>query len=144
MKVIINRGTDKLLSRILVYKNDNKYETHTTDILTLDAKEGDNILIKSKSLDFLSATIATFVCESKDDILYIYPTILSKIWNAVNYIILPYSCLFLESLRLVITSETFKWFCVFMIALTALSVVCQKLSMHILFLRKRMYVLSRI
>lgn len=144
MKIIINKGIEKQFSRTLIYKNGNQCGTACADMVTLDTNEGDTILIKLKSPDTTTATVASFVCGSKDDVLHVAPTTLHKTWNALNFILLPYSCMLLATLRLGITSETLEYVCTSMIALTALSLLCQKFSMHVPFLKKRMYAVSKL
>lgn len=144
MKIIINRGIEKLLTRILIYKNGNRYGVSVTDSITIDSNEGDTIVIKLKSLDITTVTIASFVCVSKNDIIFIYPSIPYKIWDAMNFIILPYSCMLLASLRLCVQSEIFGWGCTSLFGLTAISLICQKLSVYVPVIKKRMYIMNRL
>ncbi len=140
MKIIINRGFDKLLTKIIVFKNEREVNAchFQNDYCALDAIEGDRIVVKLKFPDTSTVTIASFIYHRGNDIYYVYPTTLCKIWELLTYAVLPYTGLLLLALRAAINSEAYSWFCAAIIALTALSLVCLKTCVLLPSMRKRL------
>lgn len=95
MIIIVNRGFDKFLSKIVISKNSRETTTCpvTQDCCKIDTREGDQIAVKLKFYGCLALTIASAVCHDRNKTLYICPTTLFKAWTFVNYNV--FMCLFL-------------------------------------------------
>ena len=144
MKIIVNRGIGKTLTRILVFKNSESIMDCPIkkDYCEFDAKEGDQIVIKLKSLDTFTLTIASFVYHEGKDTFYVGPTMVCKSWELANYRIFPYFCLLFLTFRVAIESDTYERFCASMIVLTALSLMCLQFCILIPFMQKRLFKLE--
>lgn len=121
MKIIVNRGFENMLARVVVFKNARPIIVCPIqkDFCEMDAKEGDHIEIKLKALGMIS--LASFTYQEGKDTIYIHPTLLCKRWEMANYRVLPYLSLLLLVLQSVTTSAACKWLCAGFLVLTALS-----------------------
>ena len=140
MKIIANRGFDKLLTRIIVLRNAEETTVgyFKNDCCELDAKDGDHIVVKLRYLDTSAVTIASFVYHTGNDVYYVCPTRMCRIWELLNYCILPYTCLLLLALEVAVECEAYAWFCVAMTVLMLVSLLGLKISMLIPSMRKRL------
>lgn len=123
MKIIVNRGFENMLARVVVFKNARPIIICPIqkDFCEMDAKEGDRIEIKLKALGMISQTLASFTYQEDKDTIYIQPTLLCKRWEVASYRVLPYFSLLLLVLQSVTTSAACKWLCAGFLVLTALS-----------------------
>mgnify|MGYP004443278663 FL=1 len=143
MKVIINRGFDRCTAKPIIFINGNKYVfTNTCDIIECDTKAGDIINVKLMSLDATTVSIGKFICSGELSICHIGPSVFCKIWELVNYKILPYFSIIFLVLKSAIHSTNYNWFCTSMVVLTALSLFCFKMCMLIPCIRKNFYKLE--
>lgn len=83
MKIIVNRGLDNIFTRIRVFKNGHLMVVcpKERDYCELDAMDGDRIVVKLKYV-----TVASFVYREGQDVFYISPTRMSKIWSWLNFL----------------------------------------------------------
>ena len=90
MKIIVNRGFENMLARVVVFKNARPIIVCPIqkDFCEMDAKEGDRIEIKLKALGM--QTLASFTYQEGKDTVYIWPTLLCKRWEVASYRVLPY------------------------------------------------------
>ena len=141
MKIIVNRGFDKALTRIVVYKNGQKAAVSTMegDCCEVSAKEGDKILVKLGFLDTSMLTIASFACHGEHEIYYVSPTAMYRRWEVANYKLLPSFCALFFLLKIGLRSDTLEWLFVGMIFLTVLSLISLQLCSLIPVVRKRMF-----
>lgn len=141
MKIIVNRGFERFLTRVVVFKNAQEIVACPIkkDYCEFSAKEGDQIVIKLKSLGASALTVACFDYHEWKDTFYVGPTMLCKIWELFNFKILPYICLLLLAIGAAIESDTYSWFCAGMIVLTALSLIIFLACMLIHPMRKRLF-----
>lgn len=143
MKIIINKTINKLASKLVVIKNDRQVENFRKDkdddFCELKCNEGDSIVIRLKSFCSLSAPVAKYICHDDNDIVYVGPTHICKIWEMVNFKILPYFTLFFVVLEFSFKSISYSWFCAVMVVLTALSLIVMQLGMHFPFMTNRLY-----
>ena len=125
MKIIVNRGFENMLARVVVFKNARPIIVCPIqkDFCEMDAKEGDRIEIKLKALGMISQTLASFTYQEDKDTIYIQPTLLCKRWEMANYRVLPYLSLLFLVLQSVTTSAACKWLCTGVLVLTALSLL---------------------
>lgn len=91
MKIIVNRGFDKVTTSIIVFKNSQKIVTcpMEQDSCEFDTKEGDQIVIKLGFSIFYKLTIAAFTCSDVDNMFYIHPTAFFNKWILANYMMFP-------------------------------------------------------
>lgn len=141
MRIIINCGYNHSLSKIIILKNGQHATTYSPNegVYELDAKEGDSISIKLRSLDFFSPTIYTFRYNANHNILYLKPSNIYNIWDLYTCIILPYVCLFLLALKSIFTTEIYSYFCAGIITMTALSLICLKTIDYIPYIRRNIF-----
>lgn len=144
MKIIINRGFEKILTKIVVFKNGQEIIVCPAkkDYCELDAKEGDQIVIKLNSINTFVLTVASFTYHEGNDVFYISPTKAYKIWELLNFKIFPYLSLLFLAFTVVIESDMYKWFCIGMIVLTALSFICLQTCMMTSFMEKKWFKLN--
>ena len=92
MKIIVNRGFENMLARVVVFKNARPIIVCPIqkDFCEMDAKEGDRIEIKLNALGMISQTLASFTYQEDKDTIYIQPTLLCKRWEVASYRVLPY------------------------------------------------------
>lgn len=144
MKIIINRSFINIFARIIVYRNQQKMNSISIrgDGCELHVREGDQVEVRLKSLCLWSSTIASFVYHEGNDSYYVSPTMVCKIWELASFKILPYFSLLFLVLRASIVSETYEWFCTYMVVLTALSLMGLQICMQIPYMRKELFSLD--
>ena len=120
MKIIVNRGLDNIFTRIRVFKNGHLMVVcpKERDYCELDAMDGDRIVVKLKYV-----TVASFVYREGQDVFYISPTRMSKIWSWLNFFIFPYLTLVLFVFKAMIVSDAYGLLCTGMLVLTVLSLM---------------------
>lgn len=120
MKIIVNRGLDNIFTRIRVFKNGHLMVVcpKERDYCELDAMDGDRIEVKLKYV-----TVASFVYREGQDVFYISPTRMSKIWSWLNFFIFPYLTLVLFVFKAMIVSDAYGLLCTGMLVLTVLSLM---------------------
>lgn len=120
MKIIVNRGLDNIFTRIRVFKNGQLMAAcpKERDYFELDAMDGDRIVVKLKYV-----TVASFVYREGQDVFYISPTLMSKIWSWLNFFIFPYLTLVLFVFKAMIVSDAYGLLCTGMLVLTVLSLM---------------------
>ena len=125
MKIIVNRGFENILARVVVFKNARPIIVCPVqkDFCEIDAKEGDRIEVKLIALGMISQRLVSFNFQEGKDTVYIRPTMLCKRWEMANYRVLPYLSLLLLVLQSVTTSAACKWLCAGVLVLTALSLL---------------------
>lgn len=121
MKIIVNRGFTNLLTRIVVSRNGQEVaDCHADkDYCEYEAKKGDRIVVSLRNV-----TVAQFVCEGDNDTYYISPTMACKRWELASFKILPYLTLIFLALRGSVESAAYEWFCIGMLLVTVLSLIC--------------------
>lgn len=90
MKIIVNRGFENMLARVVVFKNARPIIVCPIqkDFCEMDAKEGDRIEIKLKALGMISQTLASFTYQEGKDTIYIYSPrycVNGGRWQAIAY-----------------------------------------------------------
>ena len=142
MKIIVNRGFENMLARVVVFKNARPIIVCPIqkDFCEMDAKEGDRIEIKLKALGM--QTLASFTYQEGKDTVYIWPTLLCKRWEVASYRVLPYFSLLFVVLQAVIKSVAYGWFCAGLLVLTALSLMCLEVCKSIPSMRSRLFTLA--
>lgn len=142
MKIIVNRGFENMLARVVVFKNARPIIVCPIqkDFCEMDAKEGDHIEIKLKALGMIS--LASFTYQEDKDTIYIQPTLLCKRWEVASYRVLPYFSLFFVVLQAVIKSVAYGWFCAGILVLTALSLMGLEVCKSIPSMRSRLFTLA--
>lgn len=120
MRIIVNRGIDNIFTRIRVFKNGQLMAAcpKERDYFELDAMDGDRIVVKLKYV-----TVASFVYREGQDVFYISPTRMSKIWSWLNFFIFPYLTLVLFVFKAMIVSDAYGLLCTGMLVLTVLSLM---------------------
>lgn len=120
MRIIVNRGIDNIFTRIRVFKNGQLMAAcpKERDYFELDAMDGDRIVVKLKYV-----TVASFVYREGQDVFYISPTRMSKIWSWLNFFIFPYLTLVLFVFKAMIVSDAYGLLCIGMLVLTVLSLM---------------------
>lgn len=120
MRIIVNRGIDNIFTRIRVFKNGQLMAAcpKERDYFELDAMDGDRIVVK---LNYV--IIASFVYREGQDVFYISPTRMSKIWSWLNFFIFPYLTLVLFVFKAMIVSDAYGLLCTGMLVLTVLSLM---------------------
>ena len=95
MKIIVNRGFENMLARVVVFKNARPIIICPIqkDFCEMDAKEGDRIEIKLKALGMISQTLVAFTYQEDKDTIYIQPTLLCKRWQAIAFYLILVCCL---------------------------------------------------
>lgn len=142
MKIIVDRCVEQLFTSIMVFKNDNEPVVcfPHNDYCRLDAKAGDRIVVKLKTFgSYTTVTLASFICCSADDVYYVCPTMMCRIWRLLNYAILPYLGLMFLGLGGAIKSDVYSWFCAAFAVLTVLSLVGLKECERFHSMRKRLW-----
>lgn len=142
MKIIVNRGFENMLARVVVFKNARPIIVCPIqkDFCEMDAKEGDHIEIKLKALGMIS--LASFTYQEGKDTIYIHPTLLCKRWEVASYRVLPYFSLLFVVLQAVIKSVAYGWFCAGILVLTALSLIGLEVCKSIPSMRSRLFTLA--
>lgn len=112
MKIIVNRGFNKIFSRIIILKNSQEIIVCSSikDYYEIDAKKGDRIVVKLKAFSTFTSQIANFVCNDEYDTYYICPTIVLRGWELLNFKVLPYFSLLFLVLKISIMSELYIFF----------------------------------
>lgn len=120
MRIIVNRGIDNIFTRIRVFKNGQLMAAcpKERDYFELDAMDGDRIVVKLKYV-----TVASFVYREGQDVFYISPTRMSKIWSWLNFFIFPYLTLVFFVFKAMIVSDAYGLLCTGMLVLTVLSLM---------------------
>lgn len=115
MKIIVNRGFDKLFARIVIGKDAQKTISCPTqqDYYDLDTKKGEQIVVKLRYPSTFTYTIASIDADDDNQVYYICPTGLFKKWTALNYMLLPGICLLLFILENSCTRFVRPHFCRF-------------------------------
>lgn len=141
MKIIVNRGFDKIFTRILVFKNTQEIISYPSkrDHCEFETKEGDRIFVKLKYPSTFTFTIASIDCNGYNDTFYICPTRLFKKWALMNYMLLPGVCLLFYVLQKTNLSDLYNCFFAGLMVLWALSLVCMGFCKYIPFMRKKMF-----
>ena len=141
MKIIVNRGFNKIFSRIIILKNSQEIIVCSSikDYYEIDAKKGDRIVVKLKAFSTFTSQIANFVCNDEYDTYYICPTIVLRGWELLNFKVLPYFSLLFLVLKISIMSELYIFFCTGMILLTALSLMSLQFCMLIPALQVKLF-----
>lgn len=141
MHIFINRGFEERLSRVIILKNHKKTATlnFTNEYYSLDANHGDYISVSYKNISNLTLRLADFYYTEDIKSIYIYPTALCKIWELLNYRILPYLCLILFAFKAVFESTFYIWGATIMIVITALSLITLQTLIYIPNTRKRLF-----
>lgn len=122
MKLIVNRGFENLLSKVIVYKNGIAVGAIPvkSDHITFNAQAGDTIVVRVRSAFFCSWNLTSFVCQPEKDTYLLSPSMLCKVWEAMNYWVLPYLYLLLKILPL---PGGYQWIATGVIVLLAVSLV---------------------
>lgn len=139
MKIIVNRGFDKSLMKITIYKNgqEKAFIPRMKDYCELGAKEGDKIDIKIRQGG--NFTIASFNCHNAYETLYISPTKPLRRWTEANYRIFPAFFLLFFVLKTGIKSDVLDLYGAATAVLWALSLICMGFSIYFPSIRKEMY-----
>ena len=141
MKLIINKGLDNALSKISIIKN-NKEEIvypQGQDYCELNLENDDKIVVSLRMMDSFKIKLISFSYPQEKNVLYIEPTNLCKVWELMNFKLLPYLCIMLLALKAAITSPSFGWLCAGMISLTALSLMTLQISKYLPSFRKNLF-----
>lgn len=140
MKIIVNKGFCNSFSRIIVSRNDNENIVCPAgeSVCEFESTEGERISVKLRFIDTFSPTICTFIGRRECEIVFVETSGVYRVLDKVTYV-LPYACLFLLALRLSVTSEVFGWVCAIITAVTALLLICLKLSVYIAPVRRRIF-----
>lgn len=146
MKLIVNRGFDKIFTRIIVFKNTEKILScpMKQDYCEFEAKEGERIIVKLKYPDSFTFTIASIDCNGNNDTFYISPTRLFKNWSLVNYMILPGFCFLFYVLQKTTVSDVYSCFFTGLMVLWALLLICMGFGLYIPFMHKKMFKLIKL
>lgn len=141
MKIIVNRGFDKIFTRIILSKNTQEIISCPTkrDYCEFETKEGDRISVKLRYSNAFTCTIASIDSDGANETFYICPTSLFNIWTLINYRLLPGFCLLFYILQKTTLSDLYSWFFAGLMALLALSLICMGFCQYIPFMRKRMF-----
>lgn len=136
----------KLLSKISVYRNTKEISVipANRDLCELDAKEGDKIEIRLKTLDMFSTKVATINCQEDKHIYYVGPTMLLKCWETLSFKLLPYFTILFLAIKPLVNSESYDWFCSSMIVMTALSLIILQFGMAIPAVQKKLFKVEKI
>lgn len=145
MKIIVNRGFDKLFARIVIGKDAQKTISCPTqqDYYDLDTKKGEQIVVKLRYPSTFTYTIASIDTDDDNQVYYICPTGLFKKWTALNYMLLPGICLLLFILKIAVPGLCDHIFAGSM-ALWALSLICMGFCQHFPLTRKNIFKTIRI
>lgn len=141
MKLIINKGLNNVLSKISIIKNSKEEIVYPPgkDYCELNLEDNDKIVVSLKLMDSFKIKLVSFSYPQEKNILYIEPTILCKVWELLNFKLLPYLCIMLLTLKAAISSHTFSWLCAGMVALTALSLITMQVGKYITSIRKKLF-----
>lgn len=141
MQIIINRGINNALSKVIVFKNSTEVAScaYKEDCIDLDVTQNDLIEIKLRLLDSSSLTISSFTYQAGFEGVYVGGSKVYRICELIAYSILPYLCMLFLVLRSSVTSEAYEWFCASFVVVTALTLVGLKVGMLFPALRKKMY-----
>lgn len=144
MHIIINRGFENQLTRIIVFKNQEIATSLSfkKDHYNIDANEGDQFSIQLRVLGLHDISIADFSYQPGLDIHYITESWRYKVWEFANYKMLPYLCLLLLGFRSVVESEQYDWICACAIVLTTLSLISFQLCLRCPITRKGFFSLK--
>lgn len=146
MKVIVNRGFDKILTRIVVFKNERKIATSSMrrDYCKFEAEEGDKVEIGLKLFDATTSIIASFICNRENEVIYVRSTRMCKKYELLSFKILPTLCALSFLLKILVVSEVYEWLFMAMITFIVLSVIGFQCCMLIPFVRKRLFYLEHL
>lgn len=141
MKIIVNRGFDKIFARIII-SNDKQ------EIISLAAKQDycdlyttkeERIFVKLRFLSTFTYTIALINSDGQDNVFYICPTNLFRIWIILNYMSLPGICLLFYVLKITTAADLYDIFFAGLMALWAVSLVCMGFCQYFALIRKKMF-----
>lgn len=140
MKIIVNRGFDKIFARIIICKDKQETISCPTqqDYCDLETKKGERVLVKLKYPGTFTYTIASIDADGDNHAYYVCPTALFKNWTVLNYMILPGICLLLFILKMTVSGSCDNFFAVSM-AVWALSLICMGFCQHFPFMRKKIF-----
>ena len=99
--------------------------------------DGDRIVVK---LNYV--IIASFVYRDGQDVFYISPTRMSKLWSWLNFSVLPYLSLVLFVINAMIVSDAYGLLCIGMLVLTVLSLISLQSCVSNPRLRNKMFKLD--
>lgn len=141
MKIIVNRGFDKVITSIIVFKNSQKIVTcpMEQDSCEFDAKEGDQIVIKLGFSNFYKLTIATFTYSEVDNIFYIHPMTFFKRWILANYMMFPGLFLLFYVIQKMIESDLYNYAYAGFTVLWAFSIMSMGFFQYYPCIRKRIF-----
>jgi hypothetical protein len=146
MKIIVNRGIDKILTKIVVLKNAQEIVVCPIkqDYCVLEVNEGDQIVIKLRFLDNSTLTVASFAYQEGKDIFYISPTLISRRIELAIFKILPCFCALFYVAKTALKSNTVEWIFTGSIVLTVFALLLHQICMLIPFIRKKLFTLEKI
>lgn len=141
MKIIVNRGFDKVTTSIIIFKNSQKIVTclMEQDFCEFDAKEGDQIVIKLGFSNFYKLTIATFTYSEVNNIFYIHPMTFFKRWILANYMMFPGLFLLFYVIQKMIESDLYNYAYAGFTVLWAFSIMSMGFFQYYPCTRKRIF-----
>ncbi|MDD7461907.1 MAG: hypothetical protein PUK67_05475 [Prevotellaceae bacterium] len=141
MKIIVNRGFDKIFTRMIISKSNKETICCPAkqDYCDFDTKTGERIVVKLGYPGTSTFPIASIVCEGYDDSFYICPTKLFKNWAIANYMMLPGLCLLFYILEKATTTDLYDYIFAGCMALWALSLICMGFCQYFPFIQKKMF-----
>lgn len=146
MKLIVNRGFENLLTRVVVYKNGQAISgtPFESDCCTFNAQEGDTVVVRLRALSRLGVwTVASFVCQQGTDTYLLSPTRLCRVWELVNYRVLPWLFIILLIPNIVVPgSELYNTFAIGVLVLLVLSLLAFYACATMPSMRQRFYKLA--
>lgn len=146
MKIIVNRGFDKVMTSIIVFKNSQKIATCPMgqDSCDVDAKERDQIIIKLGFSIFYKLTIANFTCSDVDNIFYIHPTAFFNRWILTNYMLFPGLFLLFFVTQKMIESALFNYTYTGFTVLWAFSTMSMAFLQYYPYMRKKIFKVEKL
>lgn len=143
--VIVNRDINTFMSKIIIEKNGHSIQIcpFAQDYCIMDVEKGDSIKVAIKFFNNSKWTLASFIYENDTECFFITTTNIYRIWSIVTYT-LSFLCIFLLTLKQVITISTYEWLCTGFVLITALSIILLKSSLCIYPLRKKIFTLVKL
>ncbi|MBD5329388.1 MAG: hypothetical protein HDS03_05835 [Bacteroides sp.] len=140
MQILIDRGVNRLFNKLVVKNGrENISCPWNKNRCIIEAKPGNEIVVRLSLFPTNTMTIAKFTCESTKEIVQISPTMFCKRWEWLNFKLFPYLSIFLLALAMAEGTEEWKWAGALMTAMTAVSVMCQQFAIWIPTLRDRFF-----